>query len=192
MPNENPTALVKADQSPALARVSNQLALTDKLLTKPEEPFLIPYRKGDKWGLYDRNKNILIDCVYDYPRFSDENIRVSWYVHSRDDDWTWGNWETKGLITDDLFTDRVSYTNSESAIYIVLKVNPIKHTLLLVAATDAIVRNTIVNGKKTIIIGSVARANLYWMKKPSTIISNIGDKIEAKVGAEFFHEIDRD
>lgn len=63
---ENPTtALVKTNQSPALARVSNQLALTDKLLAKPEEPFLIPYRKGNKWGYCDRSKNIVIDCVYD-------------------------------------------------------------------------------------------------------------------------------
>ena len=42
MPDNPTTALVKTAQSPALARVSNQLALTDKLLTKPEEPFLIP------------------------------------------------------------------------------------------------------------------------------------------------------
>lgn len=48
---ENPiTALVKTAQSPALARVSSQLALTDKLLAKPEEPFLIPYRKGVSGG----------------------------------------------------------------------------------------------------------------------------------------------
>ncbi len=40
---ENPsTALVTISQSPALARVSNQLTLTNKLLAKPEEPFLIP------------------------------------------------------------------------------------------------------------------------------------------------------
>ena len=62
---DNPTtALVKNAQSPALARVSSQLALTDKLLTKPEEPFLIPYRKGKKWGFCDRNKNIVIGCIY--------------------------------------------------------------------------------------------------------------------------------
>ena len=28
-------------------------------------PELIPYRKGDKWGFCDRNKKIVIDCVYD-------------------------------------------------------------------------------------------------------------------------------
>lgn len=64
--SDNPTtALVKTTPSPALARVSNQLALTDKLLTKPEEPFLIPYRKGTRWGYCNRNKDIVIECVYD-------------------------------------------------------------------------------------------------------------------------------
>lgn len=66
MPDNPTTALVKATSSPALARVSSQIALTDKLLTKSEEPFLIPYRKGDKWGFCDRNKNIVIDCTYDW------------------------------------------------------------------------------------------------------------------------------
>ncbi|WP_460913252.1 WG repeat-containing protein [Spirosoma areae] len=37
----------------------------NKLITKPEEPFLIPYRKGNKWGFCDKDKNILVDCVYD-------------------------------------------------------------------------------------------------------------------------------
>lgn len=72
MPDNPTTALVKTAQSPALARVSNQLALTDKLLTKPEEPFLIPYRKGDKWGFCDRNKNVVIECFWDkVERFAD-------------------------------------------------------------------------------------------------------------------------
>jgi len=66
MPDNPTTALVKTATFPALARVSSQLALTDKLLAKPEEPFLIPYRKGDKWGFCDRNKNIVIDCVWDW------------------------------------------------------------------------------------------------------------------------------
>ena len=59
------TPLIKTNQSPALNRVSSQLALIDKLLAKSEEPFLIPYRKGNKWGYCDGNKNIVIDCVYD-------------------------------------------------------------------------------------------------------------------------------
>ena len=45
MPDNHTTALVKASQSPALSRVSNQLTLTNKLLAKPNEPLLIPYRK---------------------------------------------------------------------------------------------------------------------------------------------------
>ena len=74
MPDNPTTALVKTAQSPALARVSNQLALMDKLLTKPEEPFLIPYRKGKKWGFCDRNKNIVIDCVYDEVQMFSEGL----------------------------------------------------------------------------------------------------------------------
>lgn len=74
MPENSTTALVKTTQSPALVRVSSQLALTDKLLTKPEEPFLIPYRKKecyglDEWGFNsanywafcDKDKNIVLE-----------------------------------------------------------------------------------------------------------------------------------
>ena len=64
MPEKPITALVKTAQSPALARVSDQLALTDKLLTKPEEPFLIPYRKGHLWGYCDSNGTVIIECQY--------------------------------------------------------------------------------------------------------------------------------
>ncbi len=77
MPDTPTTALVKTAQSPALARVSNQLSLTDKLLTKPEEPFLIPYRKGNKWGYCDRDKNIVIDCVYDEVRRFREGLAAT-------------------------------------------------------------------------------------------------------------------
>ena len=84
MPDNPTTALVKAAQSPALARVANQLTLTDKLLTKPEEPFLIPYRKGDKWGYCDRNKNIVIDCIYD---FADKFYEDRSWVLIRENDW---------------------------------------------------------------------------------------------------------
>lgn len=76
MPDTPTTALVKTATSPALARVSSQLALTNKLLTKPEEPFLIPYRKGNKWGFCDRNKNIVIDCIWDEVRPFEEGLAV--------------------------------------------------------------------------------------------------------------------
>ncbi len=186
---DNLTALVKTAQSPALARVSNQLALTDKLLTKPEESFLIPYRKGNKWVFCDRNDNVVIDWVYDYPRFSDENISFKWYVHSRDDDWR-GDWENKGFVTDGLVADVDHSTDSDS--FVVLKVNPSKDTLTLVFATDTIARRIVINGREIIIIGCHTEANLYWTRKPSDIIINIGDKIETKAGADLFNEIERD
>ncbi len=50
-----------------------EVLLRDKLshfttlqtLSRPSLPDLIPYRKGDKWGFCDRNKRIVIECVYD-------------------------------------------------------------------------------------------------------------------------------
>ncbi|KAB7725994.1 hypothetical protein F5984_25390 [Rudanella paleaurantiibacter] len=38
---------------------------TLQTLTYPPTPDLIPYRKGNKWGFCDRNKKIVIECVYD-------------------------------------------------------------------------------------------------------------------------------
>lgn len=68
MENKN-TALVKSNT--ALTRVSNQLAITNRLL-EVADPFLIPYRKGDKWGFCDKNKKVIISCLYDSVKpFSD-------------------------------------------------------------------------------------------------------------------------
>ena len=38
---------------------------TLQTLSRPTLPDLIPYRKGKKWGFCDRNKKIMIECVYD-------------------------------------------------------------------------------------------------------------------------------
>jgi serine/threonine protein kinase len=38
---------------------------TLQALSRPSVPDLIPYRKGKKWGFCDRNKKIVIECVYD-------------------------------------------------------------------------------------------------------------------------------
>lgn len=67
MTENTSTALVKSPSvSPALARVSGQFAVTERLLTvKQVEPILIPYRKGDKWGYCDVKGNIKIPCVHD-------------------------------------------------------------------------------------------------------------------------------
>lgn len=61
MENNTASALVKS--SSALTRVSNQIAITNRLL-EVADPFLIPYRKGNKWGFCDRDKRIVIECVY--------------------------------------------------------------------------------------------------------------------------------
>ncbi|MBC7570618.1 MAG: WG repeat-containing protein [Spirosoma sp.] len=78
MPDNPTTALVKTANSPTLARVSNQLALTEKLLAKSEEPFLIPYREGDKWGFCDRNKNVVIECLYESVEPFQNGLAVVW------------------------------------------------------------------------------------------------------------------
>ncbi len=71
MENNPITALVKSNS--ALVRVSNQIAVTTRLL-EAADPFLIPYRKGDKWGFCDRDKRIVIDCVYDEVAFFSEGL----------------------------------------------------------------------------------------------------------------------
>jgi len=39
-------------------------------------PNLIPYRKGDKWGYCDKEKNIIIDCMYNDARPFSEGLAV--------------------------------------------------------------------------------------------------------------------
>ena len=53
------TALIKREPT-SLSRVSKSIEITNKLLAVTGAPFLIPYRKGDKWGFCDRNKKIII------------------------------------------------------------------------------------------------------------------------------------
>lgn len=54
-----------------LMLVLNLLSLSAQT---PEPPALIPYRKGDKWGFCDRNKNIIIECKYDEVDFFSEGL----------------------------------------------------------------------------------------------------------------------
>ena len=57
---------------PALVKKTDiQLGLMKKILDLSiysDLPKLIPYRKGDKWGFCDRNKKIVVECVYDWAR----------------------------------------------------------------------------------------------------------------------------
>ena len=48
-------------------------------------PDLIPYRKGDKWGFCDKDKNIVIECKYDevgmfYEGFSKVKLNKSYGI----------------------------------------------------------------------------------------------------------------
>ena len=47
-----------------LTKVNKTLEITNKILALQKDPFLIPYRKGDKWGFCDRDKKIVIPCKY--------------------------------------------------------------------------------------------------------------------------------
>lgn len=55
--------LIKYDDK-QLQKVGNAITVTNKLLALVEQQ-LIPYRKGDKWGYCDENKNIVIECDFD-------------------------------------------------------------------------------------------------------------------------------
>ena len=56
---------------------------TLQTLSRPSLPDLIPYLKGKKWGFCDRNKKIVIECVYDEAgRFKEGLAQVR----------QWGRW----------------------------------------------------------------------------------------------------
>lgn len=48
-----------------LQKAANAIAITNKLLQKVATA-LIPYKKGEKWGFCTPEKNIVIECIYDY------------------------------------------------------------------------------------------------------------------------------
>ena len=75
-------ALIPIEQQQLVKRVSQQIAITDRLLSlyNDDLPELIPYRKGDKWGFCDRFKNIVIECIYDeVTRFENNRANVTEY-----------------------------------------------------------------------------------------------------------------
>lgn len=65
--NKN-TSLIKLETG-TLARVSKSLEVTKKLLALNIDPFLIPYRKGDKWGFCLPDRTIVIPCIYECVEF---------------------------------------------------------------------------------------------------------------------------
>src|SRR6266542_2968272 len=62
MQNNENNSIVKVNAG--LARVNQQITATKKLLEKID-PVLIPYRKKDKWGFCTKDKEIVIDCIYE-------------------------------------------------------------------------------------------------------------------------------
>ena len=56
----------------AYNQYASQLLLS--FTNKNATPYLIPYRKWDKWGFCDRNKNIVIQCEYDEVSFFSEGL----------------------------------------------------------------------------------------------------------------------
>ncbi len=59
--------LIKYDDG-QLKKVENSLAITRKILLKLNSR-LIPYRKIYKWGFCNSNKEIIINCIYDFVSF---------------------------------------------------------------------------------------------------------------------------
>jgi hypothetical protein len=89
----NKQALISIDEaSKSLARVDGQMGLVDKIID--EESFLIPYRKGDKWGFSNRKKEIVILCIYDKV----ESFHSGFAKVMTNDDWqgVWGLIDTFG------------------------------------------------------------------------------------------------
>ncbi|MEI6138029.1 MAG: WG repeat-containing protein [Mariniphaga sp.] len=59
--------LIISEKAPRISGVKHLLrSLAEKanLFTKEKGQELIPFRKGETWGFSDRNKNILIECIY--------------------------------------------------------------------------------------------------------------------------------
>lgn len=72
-----------------------------------EELVLIPYRKGNKWGYSDFDKNILIPCVYDWAKpFFEDRAVVCLVIDGRD---SFGVIDLKGDIVCDFKYDGIAY-----------------------------------------------------------------------------------
>jgi hypothetical protein len=71
-------SLIKVENK--IINIDSSIKIANKLLNLNEGlPDLIPYRKGDKWGFCDRNKRILIECIYDSVRFFNEGLSMVSY-----------------------------------------------------------------------------------------------------------------
>ena len=176
MPNNPTTALVKTATSPALARVSSQLALTDKLLAKPEEPFLIPYRREKSWYFCDKAGNIVIDRVYEYPKFLDQYNPVDWYV--------WVDPNAKYACEIDPMVCSQSPPQQCDFLWSnYVAVNIQEKAITLASASDVIIGEGKLDGRKTVIIGRtpyVKELPTWWMRNPTHVTTNVGDTISVE------------
>lgn len=57
--------IIKYQPDELIKRADNYLEHLKFLAPQKTDPFLIPYRKGNKWGFCTEDKKIVIDCIYD-------------------------------------------------------------------------------------------------------------------------------
>jgi|GEM_PF-4698326 len=192
MPDSPTTFLVKAASAPVLARVSNQLALTEKLLAKSEEPFLIPYRRNNNsWFFCDKDQNVMITGVREYPKFLDEYKPVNWHIDCGPD------WREREDIwqREDLSANESRFLHNDSTLWLELMVlsNTSEKTITLISITDAIIRRGVMDSRETVIIGrkpgTLETVQHWWMRKPLEITVNIGDVVRVKAESDCVHEI---
>jgi hypothetical protein len=78
MPEEKQNNSLIKRESTSISRVSRSIEITNRILAATEDPFLIPYRKGAKWGFCDRNRKIIISCIYQDARLFWEGLAAVW------------------------------------------------------------------------------------------------------------------
>lgn len=85
-----------------IKQVGTSISITNKILSNPNETFLIPYRKKDKWGFCLKDKRIVIDCIYEdvFP-FDDRKARVK-------RNGKWGIINLEGQIITDMIYESIS------------------------------------------------------------------------------------
>jgi hypothetical protein len=77
--------LIKSNNS--IARIDASDKVENNLLETRNDLFMIPYRKIDKWGFCDRNKKIVIPCIYDYVNFFIDGLAIVANYDKQFDSW---------------------------------------------------------------------------------------------------------
>lgn len=72
--------IVKYQPGEIIRQANNYLGHLNYLTPEKADPFLIPYRKGDKWGFCTEDKKIVIDCIYDevalFSKFGNSDVML--------------------------------------------------------------------------------------------------------------------